>query len=66
MRALEPLRRPNSPFDGRQPPKSTIFVEPRLVAQVEFAEWTATGTLRAPSFKGVRPAIDPGTVVREG
>ncbi len=60
MRALEPLRRPNSPFDGRQPPKGTIFVEPRLVAQVEFAEWTATGTLRAPSFKGLRPPSIPG------
>jgi bifunctional non-homologous end joining protein LigD len=66
MRALEPLRRDESPFEGRQPPRATIFVEPRLVAQVEFAEWTATGTLRAPSFKGLRPDADPGAVVREG
>ena len=43
-----------SPFDGRQPPKGTVFVEPRLVASVEFREWTRTGTLRAPSFKGLR------------
>jgi bifunctional non-homologous end joining protein LigD len=28
-RELEPLRRADSPFDGRQPPKGTIFVEPR-------------------------------------
>lgn len=66
MRALEPLRRDDSPFAGRQPPKATIFVEPRLVAQVEFAEWTAAGTLRAPSFKGLRPDADPAAVVREG
>jgi bifunctional non-homologous end joining protein LigD len=54
MRELEPLRTDESPFEGRQPPKGTIFVEPRLVAAVEFAEWTKAGTLRAPSFKGLR------------
>ena len=54
MRELQPLRSDESPFEGRQPPKGTIFVEPRLTAVVEFAEWTRTGTLRAPSFKGLR------------
>jgi bifunctional non-homologous end joining protein LigD len=64
-RELEPLRRPDSPFTGRQPPKGTIFVEPRLVASVEFREWTKSGTLRAPSFKGLRPDKDPQDCVRE-
>jgi bifunctional non-homologous end joining protein LigD len=64
-RELEPLRSDTSPFEGRQPPKGTIFVEPRLVAGVEFREWTQTGTLRAPSFKGLRDDIDPAEVVRE-
>jgi bifunctional non-homologous end joining protein LigD len=32
---------------------------------VEFREWTRTGTLRAPSFKGLRPDKDPSEVVRE-
>jgi bifunctional non-homologous end joining protein LigD len=64
-RDLEPLRRDTSPFHGRQPPKGTIFVEPRLVAHVEFREWTKSGTLRAPSFKGVRPDISPQECVRE-
>jgi bifunctional non-homologous end joining protein LigD len=65
-RELEPLRRPDSPFDGRQPPKGTVFVEPRLVASVEFREWTKSGTLRAPSFKGLRPDKDPQDCVPEG
>jgi len=65
-RRLEPLSRERSPFDGRQPPKGTVFVEPRLVARVEFREWTRAGTLRAPSFKGLREDIDPEEVVREG
>jgi bifunctional non-homologous end joining protein LigD len=65
MRELEPLRRDSSPFGGRQPPKGTVFVEPRLVASVEFREWTQAGTLRAPSFKGLRDDVDPAEVVRE-
>jgi bifunctional non-homologous end joining protein LigD len=64
-RELEPLHRERSPFSGRQPPKGTIFVEPRLVAHVEFREWTRSGTLRAPSFKGLRPDISPQESVRE-
>ena len=64
-RELEPLRTDTSPFSGRQPPKGTIFVEPRLVAHVEFREWTKSGTLRAPSFKGLRPDISPQECVRD-
>ena len=64
-RLLEPLKRKDSPFDGRQPKKGAIFVEPKLVAEVEFLEWTRTATLRAPSFKGPRDDKDPKAVVRE-
>jgi bifunctional non-homologous end joining protein LigD len=64
-RELDELRTDESPFAGRQPPKGTIFVEPRLVAEVEFREWTRAGTLRAPSFKGLRPDVDPLEVRRE-
>jgi bifunctional non-homologous end joining protein LigD len=63
---LEPLRRDTSPFEGtRQPPKGTILVEPRLVVEVEFAEWTRSRTLRAPVFKGLRDDKDPQDVVLE-
>jgi bifunctional non-homologous end joining protein LigD len=64
-RELGPLVRDDSPFEGRQPPKGTIFAEPRLVAHVEFREWTRSGTLRAPSFKGLRVDVDPAEVGRE-
>jgi bifunctional non-homologous end joining protein LigD len=64
-RLLEPLKRDDSPFDGRQPKKGAIFVEPKLIAEVEFLEWTRSGTLRAPSFKGLRDDEDPQSVVRE-
>ena len=62
---LEPLRRKDSPFTGRQPKKGAQFVEPKLVAEIEFLEWTRTWTLRAPSFKGLRDDRDPKSVVRE-
>jgi bifunctional non-homologous end joining protein LigD len=60
---LEPLRRGGSPFEGRQPPRTAIFVEPRLVVEVEFAEWTRTRTLRAPTFRGLVEDADPQEVV---
>ena len=65
-RELTPLRRETSPFEGRAAPKGTIFVEPRLVARVELREWTKSGTMRAPSFKGLRDDIDPQDCTRDG
>jgi bifunctional non-homologous end joining protein LigD len=62
---LEPLRASESPFEGRQPPREAVFVEPRLVADVAFREWTAARTLRAPVYKGLRPDKDPAEVVLE-
>ena len=52
---LRPLVRDTNPFT--HPPKlprESVFVEPRLVAEIEFTEWTDDGVMRAPSFKGLR------------
>ena len=57
-RLLEERARETSPFVGRQPPKGSRWVEPDLVASVEYAEWTAARTLRAPSYKGLRDDLD--------
>ena len=62
---LEPLATDESPFGGRQPPKQTVFVEPRLIVEVEFASWTRARTLRAPVFKGLRDDKDPRDVIFE-
>jgi bifunctional non-homologous end joining protein LigD len=61
-RALSKLRTESSPFAGRKTPKEATFVEPRLVAEVEFREWTQARTLRAPSYKGLRDDRDPREV----
>jgi bifunctional non-homologous end joining protein LigD len=63
---LRPLRRDSSPFEaGLPPPKGAIFVEPRLVGEFEFSEWTRAGHLRQPSFKGLREDKDPRSITRE-
>jgi bifunctional non-homologous end joining protein LigD len=62
---LAPLRRKDSPFVGRQPPKDVLFADPKLVVEVEFAEWTRTRTLRAPAYKGLRDDKEPQDVVLE-
>jgi bifunctional non-homologous end joining protein LigD len=58
QRRLEPLRRDTNPFDvggGRDRiPREAVFVQPRLVAEIELREWTAERIMRAPSFKGLR------------
>ena len=65
---LAPLRRDDSPFDAGRVPKGVQFVEPRLVAEVEFRERTTGGVLRAPSFKRLReePELSEGAVEVEG
>jgi bifunctional non-homologous end joining protein LigD len=63
---MKPLQRPDSPFDTPVPRlKNATFVEPKLVGEVQFSEWTRDGTLRQPSFKGLREDKDPRKVVRE-
>ena len=63
---LEPLRREDSPFGaGAKPPRGAIFTQPALVGEFEFTEWTRSGQLRHPAFKGLREDKDPTTVVRE-
>jgi len=62
---LQVLRRESTPFADHGPVANARFVEPRLVCEVEFTEWTRDGTLRHPSFKGMRDDKDPRDVVRE-
>ncbi len=64
---LGPLRRETSPFaaGGARLPRGAVFCEPRLVAEIEFSEWTRAGSLRHPSYKGLREDKDAALVRRE-
>ncbi|HEX5715270.1 MAG TPA: DNA ligase D [Thermoanaerobaculia bacterium] len=41
------------------------WVEPKLVGEVAFTEWTEDGVLRHPTFQGLREDKSPDEVVRE-
>ena len=62
---LAELESDTSPFEGRQPPRETRFVEPALVARVGYGEWTQAGTLRHPRYLGLRDDVAPEDVVAE-
>lgn len=51
---LRPLARKGNPFARRRGPRDAEFVEPELVAEIEFRELTAEGMVRHGSFKGLR------------
>jgi ATP-dependent DNA ligase len=63
---LAGLEQDRPPFDRGHLPRSGVhWVQPRLVAEVGFSEWTTAGELRHPRFQGLRDDKDPAEVVRE-
>jgi DNA ligase D-like protein (predicted ligase) len=62
---LEALERPDSPFARNGLPRQARWVEPRLVAQIAFGEWTRDGKLRHPRYLGLREDKPAREVVRE-
>lgn len=65
---LAPLRREASPFATPVPPehaRAAVWVEPVLVVEVAFSQWTSEGRMRAASYKGLRTDKDPAEVIRE-
>jgi bifunctional non-homologous end joining protein LigD len=63
---LQPLQRDTSPFGDTGPrSRDEHWVEPRLVCEVRFTEWTADGGLRHPIFIGMRTDKQPADVRRE-
>lgn len=65
---LAKLERDTPPFTN--PPtgyaaKGAHWVEPKLVAEVEFTEWSQGGSLRHPSFIGLREDKQASEVARE-
>ena len=65
--ALAAVEQPMPPFEPvRGLPRSRVhWVQPRLVAQVGFSEWTTDGELRHPRYQGLRTDKDPTDVIRE-
>jgi bifunctional non-homologous end joining protein LigD len=65
---LERIERPDSPFVDELSATDRAgarWVAPRLVGEVSYAEWTRTGRLRHPVWRGLRPDKRPSEVTRE-
>ena len=67
-KTLAPLETDQSPFDPPLPrleARGVTFVEPVLVGEVRYSEWTPDDRLRQSSWRGLRPDKEPSEVVRE-
>lgn len=65
---FEDIKRENSSFRLAPKPKANeklVWLDPVLVAEVKFAEWTEENQLRQASFKGLRRDKDPRDIKRE-
>jgi bifunctional non-homologous end joining protein LigD len=65
---LKKLGRQDSPFEkpGEIKERNVTWVDPKLVAQIGFTEWTRDHRLRHPRYLGLRDDKDASEVVREG
>lgn len=65
---MDRLTREDPPFElrtGDLPRRDVHWVEPKLVAQIGFTEWTGDGRLRHPRLQGLRRDKNASDVVRE-
>ncbi len=65
---FKPLQRKTAPFKEAPKPgknEKITWLEPELVAEIQFAEWTADHLLRQASFKGLRTDKEPRNIKKE-
>jgi bifunctional non-homologous end joining protein LigD len=67
LKKLEPLSQETAAFKAvpNLARRDAIWVKPKLVAQINFTEWTGGNSLRHPSYQGLREDKPATQVVRE-
>lgn len=65
-RRMAQMKRRTCPFKGFDEKTGDItWIEPRLVGEIGFTEWTSEGKLRHPRFLGLRDDKKAEGVIRE-
>ena len=62
---LAKIHRPNSPFVDKVPKPNAIFVDPKLVVEVDYRRWPEGGLVQQASYKGLRMDKKATQVVKE-
>ena len=68
QKKLDRISQPAMPFAVKPKDpglRDAHWAKPQLVAEVEFTEWTADGSIRHPSFQGLREDKKPTEIIRE-
>ncbi len=68
MECFEPLVIQDCPFQELPPTadaKGAVWLQPRIVVEVAYGEWSPIGRLRHPSYLGQRIDANPSEVTRE-
>jgi bifunctional non-homologous end joining protein LigD len=62
---LSKIGRSTSPFVDKVPKPNTIFVDPKLVVEVDYRRWPPGGLMQQASYKGLRMDKKASQVVKE-
>jgi bifunctional non-homologous end joining protein LigD len=68
QKMIDAIVQPAMPFAAKPKDpglRDARWAKPKLIAEVEFTEWTDEGIIRHPSFKGLREDKKPSDVIRE-
>jgi bifunctional non-homologous end joining protein LigD len=68
QKQLDKLSQPAMPFSAKPKDpglRDAHWAKPQLIAEVEFTEWTEDGSIRHPSFQGLREDKKAAEVIRE-
>jgi bifunctional non-homologous end joining protein LigD len=62
---LQKIGRPTSPFTEKVPKPNPIFVDPKLVVEVDYRRWPEGGLVQQASYKGLRMDKKASQVIKE-